>query len=259
MASRAHTSRQLRRAPSSSADRAPAPSLAGYTNGSCAAATATCYLIAWCPAEEDGEEAPDTNVLPEVESFLLRATASIKFPFAQLVATNGRKGHDVFGVNLFEVAAILRETNTTFDDVARNGAVFSISFNFDCNLDREIESCAPQVSFDRLDDPADTASPGYSFRYSTYSVDKAEGTQYRYLRRAYGLRFLIESTGRGRTFDWATIIECPPGLHMRARLWHGAAPTRSASPLTRARAVATFCRSSSARPRPSSTAIGVLL
>ena len=89
------------------------------------------------------------------------------------------------------MSAILRETNTTFDDGA-TWRGFSISFNFDCNLDREIELCAPQVSFDGLDDHVRRRLARLPFRYSTYSEDKAEGTQYRYLRRAYGLRFLIE-------------------------------------------------------------------
>ena len=42
----------------------------------------------------------------------------------------------------------------SFTDVAVNGAVFSISFNWDCNLDRAVDECEPDVEIRRLDDYA---------------------------------------------------------------------------------------------------------
>ena len=62
-----------------------------------------------------------------------------------------------------------------------------------------------EQEFRRLDDP-EAEAKGFSFGYVTYSSDESTGTQYRYLRKAYGLRFLVESSGRGRHFDWATIL-----------------------------------------------------
>ena len=123
-----------------------------------------------------------------------------------MVTSNTRGGlGEVPGLNIFEVSDILNATNTTFDDVAQDGAVFSISFSWDCNLDVDIDECLPDVQFSRLDDP-DAEDKGFSFPYATYSSDSELGVQFRYLRQAYGLRFLIESTGRGRRFDWATIV-----------------------------------------------------
>ena len=185
----------------------PAKSALGYYNGTCdTARTHTCMLIAWCPTAADSIETPDQNVLNAVESFLLKTRATIKFPFNGVVTSNTRGGRgEVPGLNIFQVADVLNATNTSFADVARDGAVFSISFSWDCNLDLDIDKCLPDVVFSRLDDP-DAEDKGFSFPYTTYSTDSELGVQLRYLRQAYGLRFLIESTGRGRRFDWATIV-----------------------------------------------------
>lgn len=192
--------------------RQPARSRTGYYNGTCSSperahdipTTKACYLIAWCPAETTGQQPPDTNILPEADTFLVKTKVSIKFPFAGKVATNYHGDGDVLGYNAFHVSEILARTNTTFEDVARAGAVFELLFNWDCNLDKDIDECMPEITYSRLDDPE--GGQGYSFGYVTYSSDESTGTQYRYLRKAYGLRFLIESSGRGRRFDWATIL-----------------------------------------------------
>ena len=55
----------------------------------------------------------------------------------------------------------------SFTDVAVNGAVFSISFNWDCNLDRAVDECDPDVEIRRLNDYANKLSRGYNFRYAT--------------------------------------------------------------------------------------------
>ena len=185
----------------------PARSVQGYYNGTCdTAQTHTCFIIAWCPSAVDASESPTANVLPTVASFLLKTRATIKFPFNGLVTSNTRGGRgEVPGLNIFEVSDILNATNTSFDEVAQDGAVFSIAFNWDCNLDIDIDECLPDIKFSRLDDP-EAEDKGFSFPYTTYSTDKEQGIQFRYLRQAYGLRFLIESTGRGRRFDWATIV-----------------------------------------------------
>ena len=185
----------------------PSRSAIGFYNGTCdTAETHTCMIIAWCPAAADPSDSPTDNVLPSVASFLLKTRATIKFPFHGVVTSNTRGGRgEVPGLNIFEVSDILNATNTTFDEVAQDGAVFSISFSWDCNLDVDIDECLPDVQFSRLDDP-DAEDKGFSFPYTTYSTDSELGVQFRYLRQAYGLRFLIESTGRGRRFDWATIV-----------------------------------------------------
>ena len=104
-----------------------------HYNGTCdTAQTHTCFIIAWCPSAVDASESPTANVLPTVASFLLKTRATIKFPFNGLVTSNTRGGRgEVPGLNIFEVSAILNATNTSFDEVAQDGAVFSIGFNWD--------------------------------------------------------------------------------------------------------------------------------
>jgi len=185
----------------------PSRSAQGYYNGICdTKETNTCMLIAWCPTAADPDQSPNENVLPSVSAFILKTRATIKFPFHGEVTSNTRHGRgEVPGLNLFKVSEILNATNTTFEEVAQDGAVFSISFTWDCNLDIDVDECDPDVQFSRLDDP-NAEDKGFSFPYTTYSSDAEQGIQFRYLRQAYGLRFLIESTGRGRRFDWATIV-----------------------------------------------------
>ena len=69
---------------------------------------------------------------------------------------------------------------------------------------RKIEECKPEVMILRLDDYANSLSRGFNFRYATYYAE--EDVEFRYLRKAYGLRILVQSTGRCRAFDWAAIF-----------------------------------------------------
>lgn len=193
----------------------PSKSLIGYRTGVCSQSQHTCEVLGWCPTERalaNGTTAEE-NVLAEVERFSIFARVAIDFPFANKATNNlrdastpGLESHADLtrGLNLFEVADLLQATNTSFADVAVNGAIFAISFQWDCNLDRNIGECLPEVSFRRLDDYANPLSRGYNFRYATYYAEN--GTEYRYLRKAFGLRILVQSAGRARTFDWATVF-----------------------------------------------------
>ena len=191
----------------------PAASQFGIRTGKCSERS-RCTVLGWCPTETYNGSTPTQNLLAEVERFTIFARVAIDFPFADRRTNNLHSGststqEDVpadltRGVNLFEVADVLAATNTSFADVVADGAVLCISFNWDCNLDRNIEECKPEVLFRRLDDYANPLSRGYNFRYATYYAEG--GVEYRYLRKAYGLRILVQSTGRCRGFDWATIF-----------------------------------------------------
>jgi P2X purinoceptor 3 len=206
----------------------PSDSMIGYRTGVCSLSTRTCEVLGWCPTEPSNASTPEDNVLAEVASFSIFARVAIDFPFADKRTNNLRNGSiddlrskvvelrrssrhgagevsDLTrGLNLFLVSDVLEATNTSFTDVAVNGAVFSISFNWDCNLDRAVDECDPDVEIRRLDDYANKLSRGYNFRYATYYAEN--GTEYRYLRKAYGLRILVQSAGRARAFDWATVF-----------------------------------------------------
>ena len=187
----------------------PAESQFGIRTGKCSERK-RCTVLGWCPTETNNGSTPTQDMLAEVEHFTIFARVAIDFPFADVRTNNLHDGSEdvpsdlTAGVNLFEVADVLAATNTSFADVAANGAVLMISFNWDCNLDRDIGECKPEVLIRRLDDYANPLSRGYNFRYATYYAES--GVEYRYLRKAYGLRILVQSTGRCRGFDWATIF-----------------------------------------------------
>lgn len=118
----------------------PSKSLAGYSTGNCVVIPGSsgrrkgCEVVGWCPTESDNGTTPELNVLAEVETFLIFARASIAFPRAGITTSNlynassAHKEHaeattPTPGLNLFSVRDILAETNTSFDDVAVNGAV----------------------------------------------------------------------------------------------------------------------------------------
>lgn len=48
--------------------------------------------------------------------------------------------------------------------VMAQGGVISININWDCNLDKDLEFCAPVYSFSRLDSPNAIISKGLNFR-----------------------------------------------------------------------------------------------
>ena len=181
----------------------------GIRTGKCSEKK-TCTVLGWCPTETNNGSTPTKDMLAEVEHFTIFARVAIDFPFAD-VRTNNLHGasEDVPtdltpGVNLFEVADVLAATNTSFAEVAANGAVLMIAFNWDCNLDQGIGECSPEVEMRRLDDYANPLSRGYNYRYATYYAEG--GVEYRYLRKAYGLRILVQSSGRCRKFDWGMIF-----------------------------------------------------
>ncbi|CAJ0952006.1 unnamed protein product [Ranitomeya imitator] len=81
------------------------------------------------------------------------------------------------------------------------GGVIGIQIEWDCNLDRDASECHPQYSFTRLDNKftEKSVSSGYNFRYAKYYRD-ANGTDYRTLIKAYGIRFDIMVNGKVRDF-----------------------------------------------------------
>ena len=118
----------------------PSRSLVGYSTGKCTAIPGSagkskgCEVVGWCPTESDNGTTPELNVLAEVETFLIFARASIAFPRAGITTSNlynsspahkkdAEASIPTLGLNLFSVRDILAETNTSFDDVAVNGAV----------------------------------------------------------------------------------------------------------------------------------------
>jgi P2X purinoceptor 3 len=166
-----------------------------------------CVVTSWCPTEN---KAIESRAMPEVENFTIFARASVRFYDGQTTSNLiNESGHTSLkllkGKDLFAVRDILRMADSKYGDVAKMGGAFSMQFGWDCNLDFGARQCHPKVGVERLDDPNSTFSSGSNFRYAYYWKSE-NGTNYRYLRKAYGIRVLFSNTGIGRGFDGVTAV-----------------------------------------------------
>ncbi len=59
---------------------------------------------------------------------------------------------------------LVRLAGTSFANVRLKGALLSMSIEWDCNFDKAASLCNPNVTLNRLDDPASTVSSGFNFR-----------------------------------------------------------------------------------------------
>lgn len=64
-----------------------------------------------------------------------------------------------------------------------------------------MSDCLPKYSFSRMDTGDAQVSPGYNFRTAHFHE---EGR--RTLTKRYGLKFLIETAGEGRQFDFLLLV-----------------------------------------------------
>jgi hypothetical protein len=74
------------------------------------------------------------------------------------------------------------------------GAVIALMIDWKCNLDYSIDDCHPTFQFARLDDPTDSFSTGFNFRYADKYYKQVDGqyVEFRDLYKVYGLRFVLE-------------------------------------------------------------------
>lgn len=166
-----------------------------------------CVVTSWCPTEN---KAIESRVMPEIENFTIFARANVRFYDGQttsnLINETGHTAHKLIkGKDLFSVGDVLKLADEKYGDVAKMGGAFSMRFEWDCNLDFGSRQCHPKIGVQRLDEPNSTFSSGSNFRYAYY-WKSANGTDYRYLRKAYGIRVLFSNSGIGRGFDAVTTV-----------------------------------------------------
>ncbi|XP_075261903.1 P2X purinoceptor 5-like isoform X2 [Convolutriloba macropyga] len=171
--------------------------------------TKVCEIQGWCPVEVD--KLPNEGVLlDEAVNFtvFIRNTVEFtKFDFIKRNVLDPSTLHDctysednVF-CPIFRIGSILDWADVKFEDIAVRGGIMGIYITWDCDLDQSWESCEPEYTFDREDDPE---SGGHNFRYANYY--RQDGRQYRDLIKAYGIRFDIIINGTGRKFDIVVLV-----------------------------------------------------
>ncbi|XP_030417698.1 P2X purinoceptor 3 isoform X4 [Gopherus evgoodei] len=172
----------------------------------------TCEIQGWCPAEVDTVQAP---IMLEAENFTLFIKNSIRFPLfdfekgnllPNLTAQDIRtcRFHPVTQpfCPILRLGDIVRFAGQDFSKLASTGGILGIKIGWVCDLDRSWEHCVPSYTFTRLDSVSEknNVSPGYNFRYAKY-YRRENGTEYRTLMKAFGIRFDVLVYGNAGKFN----------------------------------------------------------
>uniref|UniRef100_A0A674JD83 P2X purinoceptor n=1 Tax=Terrapene triunguis TaxID=2587831 RepID=A0A674JD83_9SAUR len=172
----------------------------------------TCEIQGWCPAEVDTVQAP---IMLEAENFTLFIKNSIRFPLFDFEKGNllpNLTAQDIQTCRFHPVTQpfcpilrlgdIVRFADQDFSKLASTGGILGIKIGWLCDLDRSWEHCVPSYTFTRLDSVSEknNVSPGYNFRYAKY-YRRENGTEYRTLMKAFGIRFDVLVYGNAGKFN----------------------------------------------------------
>lgn len=185
----------------------------GVLTGKCDPDVNRCEIHAWCPVENGTTKAPKPAVLEESKKFTVFIKNNIEFPKYSVKRRNlpDNVSNDYLqncrydgGANsrcpIFTLQSIVEGANSgSYGEVAMEGGVIQIRIKWNCNLDLSVDKCLPEYSFRRLDSSTYKISKGYNFRYSRNFKD-ANGTEFRTLYKAYGIKFVISVSGQARKF-----------------------------------------------------------
>ncbi|XP_053312785.1 P2X purinoceptor 5 [Spea bombifrons] len=186
--------------------------------------TGICEIFAWCPLEK--KKKPKNPLLEKAENFTVYIKNSIRFPKFNFSKTNILDTNDVSFLKscryskdnhycpIFHLGKIVSWAGNDFHNMALEGGVIGIQIEWDCDLDKDASECHPHYDFTRLDSKLSgkSVSSGYNFRFAKYYRD-ANGTDYRTMIKAYGIRFDIMVNGKAGKFNIIpTIINIGSGL-----------------------------------------------
>uniref|UniRef100_A0A8C9GCI7 P2X purinoceptor n=1 Tax=Pavo cristatus TaxID=9049 RepID=A0A8C9GCI7_PAVCR len=184
----------------------------------------SCEVLAWCPVEKRSK--PKKPLLASAENLTVFIKNSIRFPkfkFSKMnvLATNNESYLKSCHYStehpycpIFLLGNIVRWAGNDFQEMALEGGVIGIQIEWNCDLDKAPSECNPHYSFSRLDNKfaEKSVSSGYNFRFAKYYRD-AEGTEYRTLFKAYGIRFDVMVNGKAGKFNIIpTVINIGSGL-----------------------------------------------
>lgn len=185
----------------------------GVLTGKCDPDVNRCEIHAWCPVENGTTKAPKPAILEESKKFTVFIKNNVEFPKYNVKRRNlpDNVSNDYLqncrydgGANsrcpIFTLQSIVEGANSgSYGEVAMEGGVIQIRIKWNCNLDLSVDKCLPEYSFKRLDSSTYKISKGYNFRYSRNFKD-ANGTEFRTLYKAYGIKFVISVSGQARKF-----------------------------------------------------------
>ncbi|XP_019402712.1 PREDICTED: P2X purinoceptor 3 [Crocodylus porosus] len=172
----------------------------------------TCEIQGWCPAEVDTVDVP---IMLEAENFTLFIKNSIRFPLFNFEKGNLLPDLTVQDIRrchfhpisqpfcpILRLGDIVKFAGQDFTNLASTGGVVGIKIGWVCDLDQSWDRCVPSYSFTRLDSVSqkNSISRGYNFRYAKY-YRHGNGTEYRTLMKAFGIRFDVLVYGNAGKFN----------------------------------------------------------
>uniref|UniRef100_F7DJA9 P2X purinoceptor n=1 Tax=Ornithorhynchus anatinus TaxID=9258 RepID=F7DJA9_ORNAN len=172
----------------------------------------TCEIQGWCPGEVDTVQTP---ILMEAENFTIFIKNSIRFPLFNFEKGNllpNLKAEDMKRCRfhpdtapfcpILRLGDVVKFAGQDFVKIANTGGVVGIKIGWVCDLDRSWDQCIPKYSFTRLDSVSEksSVSPGYNFRFAKY-YKMENGTEYRTLLKAFGIRFDVLVYGNAGKFN----------------------------------------------------------
>ncbi|XP_060610932.2 P2X purinoceptor 3 [Anolis sagrei] len=172
----------------------------------------TCEIQGWCPAEVDNVAVP---VMLEAENFTLFIKNSIRFPLFNFEKGNLLPNLTTEHIQkcrfhpekqpfcpILRLGDIVKFAGQNFSSLAMTGGIIGIKIGWVCDLDHSEEHCIPRYSFNRLDSVSEKSkvSRGYNFRYAKY-YKRENGTEFRTLMKAYGIRFDVLVYGNAGKFN----------------------------------------------------------
>ncbi|EGD83495.1 P2X purinoceptor [Salpingoeca rosetta] len=200
------------------------PSRNGAVSGKCDLATKRCMVYGWGPVELSKDDDASQVLgyprqMPQVKNFTMFIKNTIFFPHFQRKFGNTGLGNSSASYlksclwnestdrycPVFRIEDILSAAGVkSFEqDVMMAGAVITVQIRYDCNLDKNVETCAPEYRFTRIDEPNNTLSNGFNFRFARYAIGEVPS---RDLYKVYGLRFVFIVSGTAGKFDFVPLL-----------------------------------------------------
>eukprot|EP01028_Stygiella_incarcerata_P001516 TRINITY_DN12687_c0_g1_i2.p1 TRINITY_DN12687_c0_g1~~TRINITY_DN12687_c0_g1_i2.p1 ORF type:complete len:431 (-),score=79.84 TRINITY_DN12687_c0_g1_i2:49-1341(-) len=183
-----------------------------HTNPICNKNTHLCQVEQWCPAESDGPfptNFTDAYNMEGVDDFTIWFRSSINFDsLSDHFFSTIDKGKPKYGYDLLRLGNMIHSAGLTYTQVVNNGMIMRVHVDWDCDLTEGAnkDSCTTKFHVTRLDD-------NYNMRYSHYQDNGATRDVY----KAYGVRILLESTGKGTKISIvAIILQLSSGLALLA-------------------------------------------
>jgi len=176
----------------------------GYLTGECSR-SGYCEYSGWGPPEDDS----NMNTVYGTEDFTIFLKVNVYFDeYSESYANTEDKNGDgslIEGYNLWTAGEMLNNAGFEWSDIIDKGAIVLVTTKYDCDLDKDKDSCDPDFEFERIDGTKNSVSKGFNFRSAQYVINSGIRSDQRILTKYVGLRLVYSEDGTARKFDFATL------------------------------------------------------